>query len=144
MNINRPRPDLLGYFDNRVGIYQCKKSGCLTCQFIEQGQSTFLHNFNSNICQFITCSSEFVIYILQCPCNLLYVGRTRCTLRKRIGEHRRFIQKGCTKHSVPQHFSQHHNKNISDLRVFAIEFMPTHLTNNEKFLRLCKGNILDS
>lgn len=133
--------DIRSYFDNRVGIFQCKKRGCLTCQSVPHGQSNFStsNGQNFNIRQFLTCSSEFVIYLLKCPCNLLYVGRTRRTLRKRIGEHRNLIKGGCDKHSVPRHFLLHHNKDFKGLVVMAIESISGNtLTENERFALLCK------
>lgn len=41
-------------------------------------------------------------------------------------------------YSVPQHFSLRHNKNIQDLKVFAIKVMPSHLIDKENLLKLCK------
>lgn len=133
--------DIRSYFDDRAGIFQCKKRGCLTCQFIEHGQSSFSDRSGHvyDIRQFITCSTEYVIYVLICPCKLLYVGRTMRTLRKRIGEHRPLIQKGLPEHSVPRHFKNHHGKNIRCLKVVAIEHNPGgSLTDNERFSLLCK------
>lgn len=136
-----PRGDIRTYFDNRVGTYKCKKRGCLTCQFILHGRSSF-QDTNGNtfhIKQFITCSTDHVIYILRCSCNLFYVGRTIRPMRKRIGEHRRFISKGCADHSVPRHFLRTHNKDLGKLEVMAIEAIPKGtLTDNERFSLLCK------
>lgn len=77
--------DIRSYFDNRTCIFQCKKRGCLTCQFIQHGQSSFSDRSGNeyNIKLFITSCTEYVIYVLICLGNLLYVGRTMQTLRKR-------------------------------------------------------------
>ncbi|CAI9578678.1 unnamed protein product, partial [Staurois parvus] len=93
-------------FDYRTGIYRCNKRGCLNCQSITHGRSQVLDSQGNSyhIRQFITCATDLIIYILTCPCKLLYVGRTTRPLRKRIGEHRRLIRDGCDKHSVPRHF----------------------------------------
>lgn len=139
--ISGPLGDIRTYFDDRVGVYRCKKRGCLTCQFITHGK-TSLQDSSGNtfhIKQFITCSTDFVIYILKCSCNLLYVGRTIRPMRKRIGEHRRFITKGDVEHSVPRHFLSKHNKDTKNLEVMAIEAIPKGtLTDNERFSLLCK------
>lgn len=140
----KPIWDIRSYFDNRTGIFQCKKRGCLTCQSVPHGLNEIEDGKGKRfkIKQFITCSTEFVIYVLRCPCGLLYVGRTIRTLRKRIGEHRRFIQKGCNEHSVPRHFLHFHKKDFRGLVVMAIEAIPQGtLTENERFSLLCKREV---
>lgn len=79
---NRPISDIRTYFD-RTGIFQCRKRGCLTCQSITHGRSKIVTNQGTSfqIRQFITCSTECVVYSLRCPCNLLYVVYTMHTLR---------------------------------------------------------------
>nr|XP_008114451.1 PREDICTED: uncharacterized protein LOC103279723 [Anolis carolinensis] len=42
---------------------------------------------------FTTCATDQVIYVLQCECNLLYVGMTTRSVRSRILEHRSRIKK---------------------------------------------------
>lgn len=118
--------DIQSYFDDRTGSFQCKKRGCLTCQFNRHGQSSFKDRAGNTfyINQCITCSSEYVIYMLTCPCNLSYVGCTKCTLRKWIGGRCRFISDGSDIHSVPRHFKTYHNKNIKALSVCTIECIP--------------------
>lgn len=80
---NRPISDIRTYFDSRTGIFQCRKRGCLTCQSITHGRSKIVTNQGTSfqIRQFITCSTECVVYSLRCPCNLLYVVYTMHTLR---------------------------------------------------------------
>lgn len=131
--------DIPSYFNNRTGIFQCKR-WCLTCQFIyHRKQSLSDKGQVFTFRQFITCSSVFVIYVLRCPFGLLYVGRTIRTLRKRVGEHRLFIHGGCDKQSVPRHYLLHHYKDIKCLKVMVIEYIfDKTLTTNEKFALLCK------
>lgn len=120
--------DIRSYFDDRKGIFQCKKKGCLTCQFIVHGSKIITTNLGKNygIRQFITCSTDFVIYVLR---GLFYVGCTIRALCARIGDHRRFITKRCNEHSVPQHFHHFRNKDIKFLEVFVIETIPKGTTN---------------
>lgn len=65
--------DISLFFDKRMGIFRCGKRRCLTCQFIVWGQTTFQDGTGKtyNIRQFITCSTDHVIYGLQCLCNLV-------------------------------------------------------------------------
>lgn len=122
-----------------VGMYQCRKKLYLTCKFVDHGQKNFtVKDKTYTIKDFYNCSSEYVVYCLTCPCGLFYVGRTIRPLRQRFGEHRRFIEKGWDKHSVPLHFLKEHQKSTMGLRVWVIEAMPRGLPAAERFKRLCQ------
>ncbi len=44
-------------------------------------------NISPNLIKnFITCKTNNVIYIIQCPCNKMYVGKTSRLLKERITE----------------------------------------------------------
>lgn len=131
------------FFENRVGIFQCRKQGCLTCQFITHGQPSFSDRTGNtySIRQFITCSTQFAVYVLQCPCNLLYVGHTIRVLCTRVGEHHRFFEKGVDKHSVLVTSLPTIGRTLRS--VLAIKYIPkAGLTENERFLRLCRKETL--
>lgn len=68
----------------------------------------------------------------------MYVGRTICPLRERFGEHRRKIEGGKDKHSVPRHFAEYHNKSTEGLEVWILEQMPKNLSQAERFQKLCE------
>lgn len=121
------------------GMYQCKKTLCKTCDFVQHGQKSFTHK-GKTYCfdNFHNCSTDHVVYCLSCPCQLLYVGRTICPLRQRFGRHRRFIETGCDKHSVPRHFLEFHHQSTAGLRVWIIEAIPKHLPEAERFSLLCE------
>lgn len=78
-----------------------------------------------------------MVYYLTCPCGLLYVGGTICTLRKHFGEHRRFIEEGNDIH-VPKHFLVKHLQSTADLKVWVIEAIPNSLPAAEHFKPLCQ------
>lgn len=121
-----------------VGMYQCKKARCKTCMFVEHGKKSFLSKGRIyTLEQFYNCSSNFVVYGLTCPCGLIYVGRTICPLRQRFGQHRRLIEGGKDKHSVPRHFAECHNKSTTGLSVWVIEQIPKHMSEAERFKKLC-------
>ncbi|OCT92849.1 hypothetical protein XELAEV_18015915mg, partial [Xenopus laevis] len=67
-----------------------------------------------------------VIYLLQCPCNLQYIGRTGRCLKTRIGEHMNNIKKGILTHSVSAYFKSHHNSDPSLLTFAGIIHKRTH------------------
>lgn len=125
-------------FLNIKGMFQCRKKSCLTCKHVTHGLKEFSTKGQKyTIPDFFNCSTEFVIYCMSCPCGLLYVGRTIRTLRKRFGEHRRFVEAGNDKRSVPKHFLQHHHQSSADLKVWIIESIPKNLPPAERFKRLC-------
>ena len=53
----------------------------------------------------LNCQSEGIIYVIRCKkCNMMYVGKTQCTLNHRITQHRSNIKTG-KDHPVPNHFN---------------------------------------
>ena len=76
---------------------------------------------NYPIRDFISCHTEGVVYVLQCTCNLQYVGRTKRPLMVRIKEHIKNILKGFDKHSVTRHFAEVHHKDPRHLSFWAID-----------------------
>ena len=70
---------------------------------------------------FIGCHTEGVVYVLQCSCNLQYVGRTKRALKVRVSEHVENIIKGFPKHSVSRHFDQVHNRDPTQLQFWGVE-----------------------
>lgn len=87
---NRPTPSRT--FLTLNGMYQCKKQKCLTCKFVSLPKIFATKGNTYQFREFFNCSSDFVIYGIRCLCDLLYIGRTIQTLRKRFGEHRRSIK----------------------------------------------------
>lgn len=53
---------------------------------------------------FLTCSSDHVIYVLQCPCKYLYVGETTMQCRTRINKHKSTIRTRRGDLPVAKHF----------------------------------------
>lgn len=73
-------------------------------------------------------------------CGLLYLGRTKHTMCKRIGEHHRLIEESKDKRSVPCPFAACHGKKNQVMSVLAIKHIPKgSLTDNETFLLLFRG-----
>lgn len=121
-----------------VGMFQCKKARCKTCDFVKHGRKSFKHKGKVYPLEgFYNCSSDHVVYALTCPCGLLYIGRTIQPLRQRFGKHRRLIEGGKDLHSVPRHFLEHHNRSTEGLEVWVIEQIPRSLPDAERFKRLC-------
>lgn len=94
-------------------FFPCKY--CFACQHSKKPQIKQTQFTSTNTGQiysikdFISCHKEGVVHILQCSCNLQYVGGTKRPLMVRIREHVQNIIKGFPKHSVSRHFTQVHN-----------------------------------
>ncbi|CAH2299960.1 Hypothetical predicted protein, partial [Pelobates cultripes] len=41
---------------------------------------------------FFTCQTDFVVYLLKCPCGLGYVGKTICDFKERVSQHKTSIR----------------------------------------------------
>ncbi|OCT64610.1 hypothetical protein XELAEV_18045709mg [Xenopus laevis] len=64
---------------------------------------------------FATCTANFVVYVLKCPCGKLYVGKTISSVNTRTNEHKNNIRnfKADTYNDTPvsRHFATaKHNK----------------------------------
>lgn len=53
----------------------------------------------------ITCKSNYVVYLLKCPCGLGYVGKTKQELKTRISEHKCSIRNRDEKSPVARHIN---------------------------------------
>lgn len=72
----------------------------------------------------ITCNTTHIVYLLKCPCNLYYVGKTKRLLKTRICEHKSSIRNCDEKSSVARHFNQLKH-NTTDLKYMGIEVVET-------------------
>lgn len=91
------------------GFVRCGR--CVCCR-TTGGLRPTIRNFRSRVtdqlfdCRTLTtCATKNVIYLLQCPCGIQYIGKTKRTLKTRISEHIRNIKKQVMGHSVSNHFS---------------------------------------
>ncbi|OCT55832.1 hypothetical protein XELAEV_18003247mg [Xenopus laevis] len=113
-----------------VGFYPCGNcKACKTCQTTNKKCKSYtskVTNMTYNIKSFITCSSTNIIYLLECPCGLQYVGRTGRSLKTRLREHIYNIKKGVMTHSVSAHFTSYHNSDPSLLSFMGIVHKKAH------------------
>lgn len=84
----------------------------------------------------VDCSSTFVIYLLSCPCNLQYIGRTTQLFRVRVNQHRHNCTRGYTKRSVSRHAAIHRANRFDKFNISIIEHIPTNIP--DRFERLAK------
>uniref|UniRef100_A0A8C5WDY6 Reverse transcriptase domain-containing protein n=1 Tax=Leptobrachium leishanense TaxID=445787 RepID=A0A8C5WDY6_9ANUR len=113
------------HFNLKEGFYQCGQ--CLACRSTGNTKTLSENFLNKKIGKevkikgILTCCTKNVIYLLECPCGLQYVGRTSRALNIRISEHVRNIRNQYEKHSVSQHFKLAHNSCPKDLKFKAIK-----------------------
>lgn len=107
-------------FQNYGHCKACTEIGNNVCRkTIEEFQS---HSGNSHkIKDYITCDSMNVIYLIQCPCGLNYIGRTCRKLKTPIREHWRNIRLGLSTHNLSTHYKIKHNQDPKGSKFWAIE-----------------------
>lgn len=104
----------------RRGTFPCLN--CVNCSSVIK-RSCFSHPHsgeNIPIRGTFTCDSRFVVYILKCPCGLLYVGETSMRMKDRLSKHKSTIRKQNLLLPIPLHFYDKKH-NISQLRYQIIE-----------------------
>ena len=114
-------------FWDRDGFFACKK--CRACKEASRpvgAVANFISTSNHKeftIKEFITCNSDHVVYALQCPCGLIYIGRTKRQMKIRIAEHVVNILNGYKDHNVSLHFKLFHSKDPRGLKFWGIDHL---------------------
>lgn len=75
---------------------------------------------------FITCSSMGVVCLIQYPCGLQYVGRTKRNLQIRLNEHINKIRKAFKNHSVLKHYDLVNGRDPSNTLFLGIDKYRPH------------------
>ncbi|CAJ0935464.1 unnamed protein product [Ranitomeya imitator] len=111
------------YHALRMAHFPCLH--CAQCHNVLKG-NTFQHPRSGKtfrINQFFTCESSYVVYLIKCPCGLLYVGETTQPVRDRISKHKSTIRCKNLLLPIPHHFhSLGHS--VSQLRYQVIDSAP--------------------
>ena len=111
------------------GIKKCNHPRCLTCSFLQEGQTNYIF-FTTNearkITDSISCHSKTLIYLIECKrCHLQYIGETKHQLSERFVGHRRSIlnhQQLSTTTPVSLYFNQA-GHSINDVLIILIELI---------------------
>lgn len=101
------------------GMFSC--GHCGTCKFVDRS-TTFRDSESKQkyeIRSFINCATSKVLYILECPCRMLCVGKTKCQLHVRFAEHLKSIRLK-EETLIAQHFISFHQGKTHGLRVRGI------------------------
>ena len=117
-------------FDQLKGYYRCGR--CRVCT-LNSNRQRCVRSFTSTatgktfkIGPCVTCASLAVVYLIQCPCGLQYVGRTKRAFQIRVNEHITNILSGFKKHSVSNHYRLKHNRDPSNTLFLGIDKYKPH------------------
>ncbi|CAJ0929930.1 unnamed protein product [Ranitomeya imitator] len=119
----------------RTGTFPCHN--CSQCHNVLKG-SSFHHPRSGKtfrIPDYFTCASSWVIYLIKCPCGLLYVGETTQPIRDRVSKHKSTVRCKNLLLPIPSHFNtQGHN--VSQLQFQVIEHIPPIRRGGDRMARL--------
>ncbi|KAL2101113.1 hypothetical protein ACEWY4_002874 [Coilia grayii] len=96
-----------GRLRNITGFFPCRT--CAACRNSTKKATSFscaATGKQFSIKQFTTCNTSNVIYLITCPCNKQYVGKTSRPIKTRIIEHNSAIRRRDDKAPVAQHFME--------------------------------------
>ncbi|CAJ0953503.1 unnamed protein product [Ranitomeya imitator] len=101
-----------------LGNFPCL--GCACCNNMLKG-AYFYHPHTGKkyeIRKRYTCKSNFVVYVLSCPCGLYYVGETTMEIKARISKHKSTIRTNRIELPVPKHFHEF-GHSVNQLRFYT-------------------------
>lgn len=125
-----------------------KRNGCFPCLQCSNcanliKREEFIHPTTGRtykIKHFLTCKSEYVIYVIQCPCNKLYVGETTMQCRQRMNNHKSTIRTQKVELPVAQHFLEK-GHNLNELRFSIVDHIPRQRRGGDRKLMLKKREL---
>ncbi|CAJ0964830.1 unnamed protein product [Ranitomeya imitator] len=121
----------------KTGTFPCLH--CAQCNNIQKG-NTFQHPRSGktfHIKNFFTCDSTYVVYLIKCPCGLLYIGETTQPVRDRISKHKSTIRCSNLLLPIPYHFhTQGHF--VSQLKYQVIDHVPPPRRGGDRITLLKK------
>ncbi|XP_056376037.1 uncharacterized protein LOC130273370 isoform X1 [Hyla sarda] len=125
-------------FLTTTGAYRCGHNRCKCCANLHHRAKTFTSKITGETFQIKTllnCSSQYVVYLLDCQCGLQYVGRTIRCLRERITKHRNNATNGFLLHSVSRHITEQHGQNFNVISITPIESISRDIPHRFNTLR---------
>ncbi|OCT75852.1 hypothetical protein XELAEV_18031039mg [Xenopus laevis] len=106
-----------------TGMYQCLN--CTQCKHVIRGK-TFVHPDTGESVQirgYHTCLSQFVVYLIVCPCGKIYVGETVKKVKSHISQHKSTIKPGNLALPCFRPFKEH-GHTVDQLRFMVLETIP--------------------
>ncbi|XP_069460848.1 uncharacterized protein [Ambystoma mexicanum] len=101
-----------------VGHHPC--GACNVCKLTKKITSFKIEERDWQIKHFSNCKTPNVIYVIECPCGMRYVGQPKRQVNKRIGEHRSCIR--CRVHTAPlvSHYIEHQH-GVDDMKWWVVD-----------------------
>lgn len=124
----------------RKGSFPCLS--CVNCRIMQKGE-VFTHPNTGkryDLKHFLTCNSEWVVYIIWCPCKLLYVGETSLDLKTRLNQHRYTIRKKRLDLPVSKHCTESGHSEW-DIRFMIVDHIPPLSRGGDRQLKLLKREL---
>lgn len=114
-----------------TGFHKC--NACKACKHVSSRKTFKLHNGKDKIInKFITCTTEYIVYQLECPCGLRYTGSTKQALKKWILEHQRAITNMDFSYPMARHFYNAHGSNRNLLNFCGIDRVLKHIRGGDR------------
>lgn len=71
--------------------------------------------------EFINCMSTHVVYMLKCPCGMIYIGQTKRNLKLRIAKHKAAIRNGNMDYTIARHYRDRNHGSGASFKFIGIE-----------------------
>lgn len=105
------------------GTFPCR--GCAQCNNVQKDPD-FTHPLSGHkykVPGHFSCNSNFVVYLIKCPCGLGYVGETPQRVKECISQQKSTIQNKRIELPIPDHFISN-NHDLSQLKYQIIDWVP--------------------
>ena len=117
-----------------AGVYKCNHPRCLSCPFLQEGQTNYIFtptNEQRKLIDHLFCKSKKCFYLIQCnKCKCQYIWETKRQLNERFGtEQRQSIlthQQLSDLTPVSLHFNQA-GHSINDVILIPLELIRSNL-----------------
>lgn len=119
-------------------VSKCLTTKCKCCEEINNKAKTFKSNQTDDTFSIkypLTCKSSYIIYHMECPCGLQYIGRTIQPLHRRMNKHRTNIRKKFLLQSVSTHYAMAHSETVPSISITLIDHIPLSTHNRSATLK---------
>lgn len=115
------------------GNHKCGR--CAYCRMMETSSVLNIGRIQWRVNQLITCRSDFLVYILFCPCGFYHIGKTKRPLWKRVSEHMYSLKTGKGAPHLINHMRTCHDNNPNLLRFAGLQriFVPVKTDINSYY-----------
>ena len=120
---------------NLKGMTKCNKIWCSACPYVQEGKYIKIKKQkNWFINKTVNCNSFNIVYLIECnkeSCKQRYVGETKRHFRKRLAEHRSYIQNKHLEQATGAHFNLP-GHSVANMKMTIIEQVKTQSDSYRK------------